>query len=51
MCGDSHRANSAASTMIPTQSALGLPEVGGGDGQERKGLLPLATAATSTLTS
>lgn len=51
MWGESQSANSAASTMIPTQSALAFPETGGGDGQERKGLLPSATAVTRTLTS
>src|SRR5687767_4940546 len=50
MCGESQRANSAASLMIPRQSANGLPEVGGGDGQDRYGLLPDAIAWTSTLT-
>ena len=49
--GESHRANSAASTMMPTRSAYALPEVGGGDGHERKGLLPPATAPTRTFTS
>jgi hypothetical protein len=37
--------------MIPTQSALGLPDVGGGDGHDRNGLFPLAMAVTSTFTS
>jgi hypothetical protein len=51
MCGDSHSANSAASTMMPRQSAEGFPETGGGDGHERNGLLPLAAAVTNTLMS
>jgi hypothetical protein len=37
--------------MIPTQSADGLPDTGGGDGHDRNGLFPLAAAVTSTLTS
>jgi hypothetical protein len=50
-CGESHRANSAASTTMPRQSAYGLPEVGGGDGQDRNGLFPPAAAPTRTFTS
>src|SRR3984957_9520536 len=51
MCGDSHSANSAASLTTPRQSALGFPDVGGGDGQLRNGDPPTATASTSTFTS
>ena len=51
MCGDSHSENSAASTMMPAQSAEGLPDIGGRDGQDIKGLLPPAAAVTSRLTS
>src|ERR1700684_2085037 len=51
MCGESHNANSAASLTTPRQSALGFPEVGGGDGQLRNGDSPTATARTSTFTS
>src|SRR5450755_477536 len=51
MCGESHSANSAASLTTPRQSALGFPEVGGGDGQLRNGDSPTATARTSTFTS
>jgi hypothetical protein len=36
MCGDSHSANSPASLITPRQSALGFPDVGGGEGQLRK---------------
>ena len=36
---------------MPRQSANGLPEVGGGDGQDRYGLLPPTAAPTSTFTS
>lgn len=36
MCGDSHSGNSAASLTTPAQSALGLLEAGGGDGQLRR---------------
>jgi len=35
MCGDSQSANSAVSLMMPRQSALRLPDVGGGEGQLR----------------
>src|ERR1019366_2174295 len=49
--GESHSANSAASLTTPRQSALGFPEVGGGDGQLRNGDSPTATARTSTFTS
>jgi hypothetical protein len=31
---------------MPTRSADALPETGCGDGQDRNGLLPLATAVT-----
>ncbi len=51
MCGDSHSANSAASLITSRQSALGLPDVVGGDGQLRKGDSPVAIARTSTFTS
>src|ERR1700730_5657027 len=51
MWGDNQSANSAASTMMPRQSADGLPETGGGDGHDRYGLLPLAAAVTRTLMS
>ena len=51
MWGDSHNANSAASLITPRQSALGLPDVGGGDGQFRNGDSPAATASTKTFTS
>src|ERR1039457_1066360 len=51
MCGESHSANSAASLTTPRQSALGFPEVGGGDGQLRNGDSPTATARTRTFTS
>ncbi|MDT5032679.1 MAG: hypothetical protein QOC94_2850 [Actinoplanes sp.] len=50
-CGESQSANSAASLMIPRQSANGLSDVGGGEGHERYGLFPVAIACTSTLTS
>src|SRR5262249_21200253 len=51
MCGDSHSANSAASLVTPRQSALGFPDVGGGEGQLRNGDSPVAIASTSTFTS
>jgi len=51
MCGDSQSANSAASTITPRQSAEALPETGGGEGQDRNGLFPLAAAVTRTLMS
>ena len=51
MCGDSQSANSAASTIMPRQSAEALPDTGGGEGQDRNGLLPLAAAVTRTLMS
>jgi hypothetical protein len=51
MCWDSQSANSAASTITPTQSAEALPETGGGEGQDRNGLLPPAAAVTRTLMS
>src|ERR1700683_67056 len=51
MCGESHSANSAASLTTPRQSALGFPDVGGGDGQLRNGDSPTAIARTSTFTS
>jgi hypothetical protein len=51
MCGESHSPNSAASLTTPRQSALGFPDVGGGDGQLRNGDSPTATARTSTFTS
>src|SRR5262249_10522886 len=37
--------------ITPRQSALGFPDVGGGDGQLRKGDSPVAIASTSTFTS
>jgi hypothetical protein len=37
MCGDSHSANSAASLITPRQSALGLPDVDGGEGHPLSG--------------
>src|SRR5258708_10191437 len=51
MCGESHSANSAASLITPRQSALGFPDVGGGEGQLRNGDSPAATASPSTFTS
>ena len=43
--------SSSASTTTPRQSAEALPDTGGGDGQDRNGLLPLAAAVTRTLMS
>src|ERR1700722_11914288 len=51
MCGESRSANSAASLTTPRQSALGFPDVGGGEGQPRNGDSRTATASTSTVTS
>jgi hypothetical protein len=48
---ESHSVNSAASLITPRQSALGFPEVGGGDGQLRNGVSPAAIASTSTFMS
>jgi hypothetical protein len=51
MWGESQSENSWASAMMPTQSALEFPETGGGEGQERNGLLPETIASMNTLTS
>jgi hypothetical protein len=51
MCGDNQSADSAASTIVPRQSAEASPDTGGGEGQDRKGLFPPAAAVTRTLMS